>query len=79
MKLLLDTNIILHREGKDPIRPEIGKLFSWIDRLGYTKCIHKITLTEITKIQDPAVRKAFLVKLDSYQRLQTVAPLIPMY
>lgn len=75
MKLLLDTNIILHREGKNPLNPDIGKLFSWIDRLGYQKCVHQITVDEIKKIQDPKVRTAFLVKLDSYHILPTVAPI----
>jgi predicted nucleic acid-binding protein len=75
MKLLLDTNIILHREGKDPINPDIGKLFSWIDRVGYQKCVHQVTIDEITKIKDKTVRDAFLVKLDSYHRLPTVAPI----
>lgn len=75
MKLLLDTNIILHREGKNPINPDIGKLFSWIDRLGYQKCVHQITVDEIKKIQDQKVRAAFLVKLDSYHILPTVAPI----
>jgi hypothetical protein len=77
MKLLLDTNIILHRECKDPINPDIGKLFSWIDRLGYQKCVHKITIDEIKKIKDKSVREAFLVKLDSYHHLPTVAPIHP--
>ncbi|ABS56812.1 hypothetical protein Mboo_2298 [Methanoregula boonei 6A8] len=75
MKLLLDTNIILHREGKNPINPDIGKLFSWIDRLGYQKCVHQITVDEIKKIQDQKVRTAFLVKLESYHILPTVAPI----
>lgn len=75
MKLLLDTNIFLHRESKDPINRDIGKLFSWIDKVGYQKCIHQITIDEIQKIQDIKVRDAFLVKLDSYHRLPTVAPI----
>jgi predicted nucleic acid-binding protein len=77
MKLLLDTNIILHREGKDPINPDIGKLFSWIDRLGYQKCVHQVTIDEIKKIQDKKNRDAFLVKLESYHNLPTVAPIHP--
>jgi len=75
MKILLDTNIILHREGKDPSNLEIGKLFNWIDRLGMKKCIHQITLDEIAKMQGKKVRESFLVKLDSYHHLPTSAPL----
>ena len=77
MKLLLDTNIFLHRECKDPINLDIGKLFSWIDRVGYQKCVHQITINEIKKIQDKRVRDAFLVKLDSYHNLPTIAPIHP--
>lgn len=77
MKLLLDTNIILHREGKDPINPDIGKLFSWIDRVGYQKCVHQITIDEISKMRDKKVRESFLVKLESYHPLPTVAPIHP--
>ena len=49
MKVLLDTNIIIHRETKAPINKDIGKLFWWIDKLGYKKCIHPITKNEILK------------------------------
>jgi predicted nucleic acid-binding protein len=78
MKLLLDTNIFVHREGKDPINPDIGKLFSWIDRVGYQKCIHQVTVDEISKMLDKKVRDAFLVKLESYHHLPTVAPIHPI-
>ena len=77
MKLLLDTNIFVHREGKDPINPDIGKLFSWIDRVGYQKCVHQVTVDEISKMRDKKVREAFLVKLESYHHLPTVAPIHP--
>ncbi len=73
--MLLDTNIILHRESKDPINQEIGRLFSWIDKLDYKKCIHQVTVDEILKIQNEKVRKAFSIKIDSYHRLPTIAPL----
>ena len=35
MKILLDTNIVIHRETIDPKNKDIGKLFWWIDKLGY--------------------------------------------
>ena len=49
MKVLLDTNIIIHRETKDPTKEEIGRLFLWIDRLAYEKYVHQITINEISK------------------------------
>ena len=77
MKVLLDTNIIVHRETKDPINKDIGKLFGWIDKLKYTKCIHQITIDEISKHQDATTRAAFGIKIESYHRLPTQAPLKP--
>ena len=77
MKVLLDTNIIIHRETKDPIHKEIGKLFWWIDKLGHKKCIHQVTINEISRNQDVKARKAFDIKIKSYYRLPTQAPLKP--
>ena len=77
MKILLDTNIIIHRETKDPINKDIGTLFGWIDKLGYQKCIHQVTLSEISSNQDSKAREAFLVKIKSYHLLPTAAPLRP--
>jgi len=73
----LDTNIIIHRETKDPINKDIGTLFGWIDKLGYQKCIHQVTLNEISSNQNSKAREAFLVKIKSYHLLPTVAPLRP--
>lgn len=77
MKVLLDTNIIIHRETKDPINKDIGKLFWWIDKLGYEKCIHQVTVNEISRNQDVKARNAFYIKIKSYHCLPTQAPLKP--
>lgn len=77
MKALLDTNIIIHRETKDPLNRDIGKLFRWIDKLGYEKCVHQVTISEISKNQDTKAREAFLIKIQSYHQLPTEAPLKP--
>lgn len=57
MKVLLDTNIIIDRETKDPGNKDIGKLFWWIDKLGYKKCIHQVTVNEISRNQNVADTK----------------------
>jgi len=77
MKILLDTNIIIHREMKHPINEDIGTLFWWLDKLGYTKCIHPVIIDEVSKNEDTETRSAFLLKLKSYHNLPTVAPLHP--
>lgn len=73
--MLLDTNIIVHREAKDPTREEIGKLFWWIDKLGYKKYVHQVTIDEISLHQNAETRKAFLTKIQSYNQLKTQAQL----
>jgi rRNA-processing protein FCF1 len=77
MKVLLDTNIIILRETKDPPNDEIGRLFWWIDKLGYKKCIHQVIIYEISKNQNIKAREAFFIKMKSYHSLPTVAPLNP--
>ena len=75
MKILLDTNIIIHREAITVVDEDIGVLFKWLDNLHYTKCIHSVTVEEIEKHKDPKVRKSLKVKLGSYNVLKTKAPM----
>lgn len=77
MKVLLDTNIIIHREATRVIIPEIGLLFNWLDRLHHTKYIHPVTVAEIGKLKDPDKRDAFNIKMSSYTELVAVGHLDP--
>ena len=77
MKVLLDTNIVIHREASTIIRQEIGSLFGWIDRLHYEKCIHPLSIEEIRKHQDPSTVKSFEAKIKNYHELKTQAPEVP--
>lgn len=70
MKVLLDTNIIIHRETNKVVKYEIGQLFNWIDRLKLEKYIHPITITEIEGYHDKEVVKSFSIKLDSYNQIK---------
>ncbi|MEL6849216.1 MAG: PIN domain-containing protein, partial [Bacteroidota bacterium] len=70
MKVLLDTNIIIHRESGRIINLDIGQLFHWVDKLRYEKYIHPITIEEIKKHKDSDVVKTFLIKLESYNHLK---------
>lgn len=78
MRVLLDTNILIHREAATVVRRDIGPLFFWIDRLRYDKVIHPLSADEIGKHADPRVRESFAAKLASYQVLQTLAPSSPV-
>lgn len=76
-KVLLDTNILIHREAAVVVREDIGTLFYWLDKLHFDKSVHPVTLKEIAKHQDERVRKAFRTKLASYRVLKTTAPISP--
>lgn len=74
MRVLLDTNIVVHRENKRVSNYSIGHLFRWIDRLKYDKVIHPLTIFEIQKYRDPETQETLSVKLESYDVIKTVQP-----
>ncbi|RYJ40021.1 hypothetical protein NU08_0777 [Flavobacterium anhuiense] len=75
MKVLLDTNIIIHREANKIYKPEIGQLFKWIDNLKYSKYIHPLTVEELKRYQDPNALDTISIKIESYNLLKHQAPL----
>ncbi len=77
MKVLLDTNIIIHRESIQVIREDIGILFHWLDKLRYTKYIHPITIQEINKLKAVSLRHLMNVKMNSYTVIQVQAAIHP--
>ena len=72
MRVLLDTNIVIHRENKRITNYSIGHLFRWLDRLKYDKVLHPHTITEIQKYRDPETQDVIGVKLESYELLKTI-------
>ncbi len=75
MKVLLDTNIIIHRESHRILDKSIGQLFRLLDKGRFTKCVHPITIQEIEKNKNKETAETFSIKLESYEQLQTVTPL----
>nr|WP_315178763.1 PIN domain-containing protein [uncultured Flavobacterium sp.] len=75
MKILLDTNIIIHREANKIYKPEIGQLFKWIDNLKYSKYIHPLTVEELERYKDPNALDTMSIKIESYNLLKNQAPL----
>jgi hypothetical protein len=75
MRVLLDTNILIHREAATVVRRDIGNVFFWLDKLKHEKCAHPVSLAEIEKHKDEKVRNSFQAKLQSYNILKTTAPL----
>lgn len=74
MKILLDTNIIIHREANKIIKPEIGQLFKWIDNLKYVKYIHPLSIDELKRHQDKSVVDTISIKIENYNVLKHQAP-----
>lgn len=73
MRVLLDTNIIIHREASRVINNDIGILFNWLDKLKVTKCIHPITIAEVARNKDSDTVKTINIKIQSYHLLKTEA------
>ena len=67
MKVLLDTNIIIHREAGKIKNQDIGTLFRWLDRGHYTKVVHILTVDEIRKNSNKEVVSTFNIKLQNYE------------
>lgn len=77
MKVLLDTNIVIHREASRILNVDIGVLFRWLDKGKYIKCVHPVTVLEIEKNSNQETVNTLGVKLESYETLKTVTPLRP--
>jgi predicted nucleic acid-binding protein len=75
MKILLDTNILIHREASTVVNEDIGTLFNWLDRLRVTKCVHPMSVEEIRRHLDRRTVETMTIKLQSYNILKTTAPL----
>jgi hypothetical protein len=74
MKVLLDTNIIIHREANKIYNLDIGQLFNWLDKLKYSKYIHPITVEELNRYKDPTALQTMNIKIESYNQIINVAP-----
>ena len=74
MRILLDTNIVIHREASKIYNQDIGLLFNWMDKLHYEKCVHPLTIEEIGSYQDEEVVNTMRVKIGNYNQLKTDSP-----
>ncbi len=75
MRVLLDTNIIIHRENKRTTNYSVAHLFRWLDKLKCEKLIHPLSRKEISNYQDVDPQEAMTLKLDAYEEMRTIAPL----
>ena len=75
MKVLLDTNTIIHREANKIYNLDIGQIFNWLDKLKYDKYIHPLTIEELNRYKDQNSLKTMNIKIESYNQLKYQAPL----
>lgn len=75
MKVLLDTNIIIHREASKVINRDIGTLFNWLDKLKHSKYIHPLTIEELNRNIDPKTVETMNIKIRSYNVIKNLASL----
>jgi hypothetical protein len=47
MRVLLDTNVLIHREAATVVRRDIGRLFFWLDKVKCDKCVHPLSLARV--------------------------------
>ena len=69
LKVLLDTNIIIHRENNKLSNEYVGLLYKWLDELHYVKCIHQCSVEELHKYKDKKYVELLDVKIKSYEIL----------
>jgi hypothetical protein len=74
VRVLLDTNILIHREARTVVRDDIGTLFRWLDQLKHDKCVHPDSVAEVKKHADKEVVRSLGIKLGAYSVLKTRAP-----
>lgn len=74
MRVLLDTNIIIHREASKIYNQDIGLLFNWLDRLNIEKCISPYSREEINSYKDEEIVNTMTIKLENYSLLKTESP-----
>lgn len=75
MRVLLDTNILIHRETGYAVNEDIGRLFFWLDKVKAEKIIHPVSLNEIKGHKDERIKKSFSIKLQHYTTIKTNIPL----
>lgn len=71
MRVLLDTNIIIHREANRILNKDIGLLFNWLDKLNYEKWVHHRSMEEISTHKDLTIVETMRVKIDNYRLHKT--------
>lgn len=70
--VLLDTNIVIHRESSNNIAYEVIQLYKSLEKLKANKFVLSDIKEEIKKHKDKAVVENMLAKIDTYKCVQSI-------
>ena len=71
--VLLDTNIVIHRESSNNIAYEVMKLYNLMDKLKITKYLHEDVNDELSKHSNQKIKEAILSKMAAYNILPSLS------
>lgn len=69
MRIIIDTNIFIHREENNVLQDELQELLKILNELNYKIILHPLSVKEIEKDKDDARKKINLSKLNTYPKL----------
>ncbi len=70
MRVLLDTNILIHREDAKPVSEELGELLRLMSESGAMPMVHPLSVIELQKDANESRRMLTLSKIAAYAQLQ---------
>lgn len=70
--VLLDTNIVIHRESSNNVAYEVMQLYKLMDKLKINKFLHEDIREELSKYKDQKVKEAMISKLEAYNVLSSL-------
>lgn len=71
--ILLDTNILIYREGERKLAPDVQLLSRLLmDSVNYKLCVHPMSINELSKHKDEHQREVILSKVGIYKKLENI-------
>ncbi len=70
--VLLDTNIVIHRESSNNVAYEVMQLYKLLDSLKVTKYVHEDIKKELSKYKNESIKNVMLTKIDAYNILNSL-------
>lgn len=77
--VLLDTNIVIHRESSNNVAYEVMQLYKLMDKLKVNKYLHEDIKYELSKYKKVDVKNVMLSKIESYNVLPSLSIDDPLF